>query len=415
MKFVEKISKELQDLLGVASASAVEVFSSIRTVRSFTQEERMKNTYSLEIEASYEVGKKYSIVYGIFIGLIAALAQGAIVIVVWYGASLVLNDLMSAGELLSFLLYTLTVAASVGSLSNTIGNFFKATGASERVFEIIDKIPSISRQGGVIPRSIHGDLKLKNISFSYASRSDKLIIKNLSLHIPSGQVVALVGPSGGGKTTIIGLLKRFYDPDEGSILLDDKPISTLNPVWYQKQLCLVSQEPQLFATTIKENICFSLEEVPDMSVIIEAAKLANAHDFIMAFSEGYDTMVGERGIQLSGGQKQRIAIARALILNPKILLLDEATSALDSESEHLVQSAIDRAMHNRTVLIIAHRLSTIKNANKVCVINGDILEEGTHDELMRNNGVYKKLVQRQIVTATSFASSNHILGDDIFV
>lgn len=397
MRFVEKISKEIQDLLAVASATAVEIFSSIRTVRSFTQEERMKENYSEEIEASYDAGKTYSIAYGVFIGLIAALAQGAIVVVVWYGSTLVLTDVMTPGDLISFLLYTLNIASSVGSLSTSVGNFFRATGASERVFEIIDKVPNIPREGGTIPLQITGDIKLKNISFSYATRSDKKVVDNLTLHIKPGEVVALVGPSGGGKTTIIGLLKRFYDPDEGTILLDDTSISELNPQWYQRQLALVSQEPQLFATTIKENICFSLTETPSMDTIIQAATLANAHDFIMNFPDGYETMVGERGIQLSGGQKQRIAIARALVLNPKVLLLDEATSALDADSEHLVQAAIDRAMENRTTLIIAHRLSTIRNANKVCVINGSIVEMGTHDELLKKNGTYRKLVQRQLV------------------
>lgn len=230
-----------------------------------------------------------------------------------------------------------------------------------------------------------------------------------------GKVVALVGSSGGGKSTVVSLIERYYDPNSGSITLDGENIKNLNPAWYRRQIGYVSQEPILFATSIRENIKFGNENVTDEQ-IFAAAKLANAHEFITSFEEGYDTLVGERGVRLSGGQKQRIAIARALVLDPTILLLDDATSALDAESEHLVQQAIDRAMQNRAVLVIAHRLSTVQNADLVVVISkGKIIEQGKHEELLAKGGVYKQLVKRQLQGAQADPSGDQdelLLEDD---
>jgi len=289
------------------------------------------------------------------------------------------------------------LAFAFAFVSSLFGDFLSAVGASERIFELMDRKPLIPTQGGEIRSDFQGHIELRNVSFSYPSRPDTQVIHNINLEVQPGQVVALVGPSGGGKSTLVSLLERFYDPNSGEITLDGKNIKTLDPTWIHSHIGLVSQEPVLFACSIKENITFGVKSA-SMEQIIEAATRANAHQFIADFPEGYEALVGERGVRLSGGQKQRISIARALLLNPQILLLDEATSALDAESEYLVQQAIDRLMENRTTLVIAHRLSTVRNANQVVVISGGkIVEMGTHDQLLGNtDGIYRKLVKRQL-------------------
>jgi len=315
-------------------------------------------------------------------------------VVVWYGGTLVIRKEMTSGTLMSFLIYTLSIALGFATISSVFGELMKAIGAAERIFEIVDEVPKIPTSGGRKMNHVEGNISLKNVTFSYPTKSDKPVLEDLNLDLRSGQIVALVGKSGGGKSTIVSLIERFYDPDSGSVTLDGTDIRELDPEWYRTQIGFVSQEPVLFACSIKENIMFGNGNVAQQQ-IEDAARRANATEFIDHY--GYDAIVGERGVLLSGGQKQRIAIARALILDPKILLLDEATSALDAESEHLVQEAIDKAIEDRTVLIIAHRLSTVRNAHKVVVISdGKIMEEGTHDQLMERGKIYKKLVKRQL-------------------
>jgi len=239
-----------------------------------------------------------------------------------------------------------------------------------------------------------GKIKFTDVNFTYPTRKENPVLKGINLTLKPGQIVALVGPSGGGTSTVVGILERFYDPDSGSVSLDGHDIRNLDPAWYRSQMGYVAQEPVLFACSIKENIAFGNEQVTQEQ-IEWAAKQANAYEFIL--EKGFDALVGERGVRLSGGQKQRVAIARALILNPKILILDEATSALDAHSEGEVQTAIDKAMENRTVLVIAHRLSTVKKASKIVVIdNGQVVDQGTHEELLSKGGIYKKLVNRQL-------------------
>jgi len=287
------------------------------------------------------------------------------------------------------------VAFSFAFLSSLFGDFMSAVGASERIFELLDR--KSKNDGGETFPVVVGEIGLDDVRFTYPSRPDKEVLQGVSLVIKPGNVVALVGPSGGGKSTIVSLIERYYDPSSGRITLDGRDIRTLDPKWYRSQIGFVSQEPVLFSCSIGENISFgSMNATPQM--IEEAAIKANAHQFIETFSEKYNTLVGERGVRLSGGQKQRIAIARALLLNPQILLLDEATSALDAESEFLVQQAIDRLMQNRTVLVIAHRLSTVRNANQVAVVSdGKIVEMGAHAQLMESKeGIYRKLVKRQL-------------------
>ena len=270
----------------------------------------------------------------------------------------------------------------------------KALGASERVFALMDRETAV---GGGTTRlaQVRGDVVFEGVDFAYPSRPDVPVLVGLDLTLAPGDVVALVGPSGGGKSTVATLLSRFYDPTAGHIRLDETRYEELDADWLREQVGVVSQEPILFATTIQDNIRYGLPDATD-SQVQAAARAANAADFVEAFPEGYQTLVGERGVKLSGGQKQRIAIARALLKDPSVLVLDEATSALDAESEHLVQEALDRLMEGRTTLVIAHRLSTVKDADRVLVLDGGrVVEQGNHEELLARDGLYKKLVERQ--------------------
>ncbi|XP_041457068.1 ABC transporter B family member 27-like [Lytechinus variegatus] len=402
-RYVQNFQKNFQDALGDAGTAAEEALSSIRTVRSFIGEPKAIQSYEKEIDKSYFFGKRISAANGVFNGIVGLVMQGAIALVLWYGGKLVhLNQTdptqgISVGQLTSFMLYTLNVAMAFAFLSALYGDFMKAVGASERIFMLMDRKPEIPEEGGQEIMDFTGEISLEGVSFTYPSRPETKILQDVSFDVQPGQMVALVGPSGGGKSTIVNLLERFYNPDSGQVKFSGVDLASLDPKWFRQRISLVSQEPVLFACSIRDNIAYGRNATDDE--IYEAAKMANAHDFVTGFEKGYDTLVGERGIMLSGGQKQRLAIARALIMDPTILLLDEATSALDAESEHLVQEAIDRAMVGRTVLVIAHRLSTVKHASQVIVIKkGKIAERGTHDELLNKGGVYKKLVLRQLST-----------------
>ncbi|XP_019857036.1 PREDICTED: ABC transporter B family member 25-like isoform X2 [Amphimedon queenslandica] len=392
---LKDLRKKYQDKLALASSTAEESISNIRTVRAFTNEMKLMTSYNEDIERSYSLGKVISFLIGGFSGVVFILIYNALCLILWYGGYLVYHQKLSSGELTALMLYTLTLAMSFAFISNVYGEFMQAVGASIRIFELMDRIPLI-QDGALVRPSFEGEILFKNVYFTYPSRPDEPVLKGVNFSVRPGEMVALVGPSGGGKSTIVNLIEHFYDLTDGNILISGLNVKDLDPSWYRRHIGIVNQEPVLFATTIKDNIAFGKENATQEE--IEAAALqANAHDFIMSFEENYKTLVGERGVRLSGGQKQRVAIARALLLNPKILLLDEATSALDAESEFLVQEAIDRAMIGRTVLVIAHRLSTVRNASKVLVLNeGFIVEEGTHDELLSFDGIYKKLVLHQL-------------------
>jgi ATP-binding cassette subfamily B protein len=288
------------------------------------------------------------------------------------------------------------VAFSLGTLSDLWADLMKATGSAERIYEILDRAPAMAPKGGLLPESVTGEIALERVTFRYPSRPDVPVLRDVELGLEAGSIVALVGPSGSGKTTIAALVGRLYDPDEGRVTLDGRDVRELDPEWLRRQIGVVSQEPILFSASVLDNIRYARPDAT-RDEVIAAARTANAHDFIAAFPDGYDTEVGERGVKLSGGQKQRVAIARAVLKDPRILVLDEATSALDAESEHLVKDALDRLMRGRTTLIIAHRLSTVRDADRVVVLeDGRIVQVGDHRSLMEEDGLYRRLLARQI-------------------
>jgi ATP-binding cassette subfamily B protein len=396
---VRKLSRDAQDALARSSEIAEETLSSIRTVRAFTAERSEIHRYEGAVNASFLLAKTRSLMASMFMGVASFAAYGAIAAVLWYGGRLVTQGVLTAGGLTSFLVYTLLVAISLGGLTELWADFMKATGAAERIFELLDRVPAIAPAAGADVARVEGRVELSGVRFSYPSRKDALVLAGLNLVIEPGEVVALVGPSGSGKSTIAALLTRMYDPDAGAVILDGHDLKTLSPISLRKHIGVVAQEPVLFSCSIAENIRYGRAAATDAEVAA-AARAANAHDFIERFPEGYKTLVGERGVQLSGGQKQRIAIARAVLKDPRILVLDEATSALDAESEHLVKEALDRLMKGRTTLVIAHRLSTVSDADRVCVIDGGVVAQlGSHAELMREDGIYRRLVERQLAPA----------------
>ena len=394
-RVIRRLSKQVQDALARASEVAEESLGGIRTVRAFANEPAETQRYGEAIDVSFELARQRSVAYGLFQGGASLAGYTAIGLVVWYGGRLVAQGVMTVGDLTAFLLYTLSVAVSLGTLSSLYGDFMRAFGASERVFELIDLDAGIERRGGdpLVVRS--GAVRFAGVRFRYPSRPDVEVLRDVSLRADPGEVVALVGPSGAGKSTIAGLLLRYYAPQAGAVTVDGVDLADVDPASVREAIGVVSQEPVLFATSIRDNIRYGRPSASDAEVRA-AAGAANALDFIDAFPEGLDTLVGERGVRLSGGQKQRVAIARALLKDPRILVLDEATSALDAENEHLVQAALDRLMKGRTTLVIAHRLSTIQGADRVVVLDGGcVVEQGRHDELLAAGGLYRKLVERQ--------------------
>ncbi|XP_019444312.1 PREDICTED: ABC transporter B family member 1-like [Lupinus angustifolius] len=404
-----KLSGKSQESLSQAGNIAEQTVAQIRVVLAFVGESRALKAYSSALKVGQKLGYKTGFAKGIGLGATYFVVFCCYALLLWYGGYLVRHHYTNGGLAIATMFAVMIGGLGLGQSAPSMAAFTKARVAAAKIFRIIDHKPSIDRnsESGLELESVTGLVELKSVNFSYPARQDVQVLNDFSLNVPAGKTIALVGSSGSGKSTVVSLIERFYDPSSGQVLLDGHDIKTLKLRWLRQQIGLVSQEPALFATTIRENILLGRPDA-DQGEIEEAARVANAHSFINKLPEGYETQVGERGLQLSGGQKQRIAIARAMLKNPAILLLDEATSALDSESEKLVQEALDRFMIGRTTLVIAHRLSTIRKADLVAVLQqGRVSEIGTHDELFSKgeNGVYAKLIKMQEI-AHETAMSN---------
>lgn len=397
-KHIKKLSKDAQSKVADSNTIVEETLQGITTVKAFANEFFENMRYSEKTNEIVGISLKGAKWRGAFASFIIFALFGSIVGVIWYGVILVNQNGLSVGDLFTFILYSVFVGASMGGIADLYSQLQKAIGATENLMEILDETPEdISDIQLTSLKRVNGNVSFDNVSFAYPSRSDIQVLKSVSFSANSGEQIAIVGPSGSGKSTITNLLLRFYNTNSGTISIDGKPIQDFKLSELRSQMSIVPQDVLLFGGTIKENIGYGKIGATDEE-IMDAAKQANAHLFIDGFPEKYETIVGERGIQLSGGQRQRIAIARAILKNPSILILDEATSALDSESEKLVQEALETLMHGRTSIVIAHRLSTIRKANKILVLNeGQLVESGTHEELSNlENGIYQNLSNLQL-------------------
>ncbi len=392
-RFIRKYSKKVQDQVAESQVVVEETMQGISIVKAFANEWYEIGRYKEKIKEVVKIAIKGGQLRGYFASFIIVCLFGTIVAVVWYGVMLSIAGEITVGELFTFILYSSYVGASSGGIAELYAQMQKAIGATERVFELLEETPEkINSTASELTQKIKGNVTFKNVKFSYPSRKEIQVLKDVSFTANFGQKIAIVGPSGVGKSTIASLLLRFYDIEGGEILIDGKNIYDFDLENLRGNMSIVPQDVILFGGTIRENIAYGKPNATEEEIFL-AAKQANALNFIEGFPEQFETIVGERGIKLSGGQRQRIAIARALLKNPSILILDEATSSLDSESEKLVQEALEILMQGRTSIIIAHRLSTIRSADQILVLdNGFITEQGTHQELIAlENGTYKNL------------------------
>ncbi|XP_058547616.1 ABC-type oligopeptide transporter ABCB9 [Neofelis nebulosa] len=396
-RYYKRLSKEVQNALARASSTAEETISAMKTVRSFANEEEEAEVYSRKLQQVYKLNRKEAAAYTYYVwgsGLTLLVVQ---VSILYYGGHLVISGQMTSSNLISFIIYEFVLGDCMESVGSVYSGLMQGVGAAEKVFEFIDRQPTMAHDGNLAPDHLEGRVDFENVTFTYRTRPHTQVLQNVSFSLSPGKVTALVGPSGSGKSSCVNILENFYPLEGGCVLLDGKPVSAYDHKYLHRVISLVSQEPVLFARSITDNISYGLSTVP-FEMVVEAAQKANAHGFIMELQDGYNTETGEKGAQLSGGQKQRVAMARALVRNPPVLILDEATSALDAESEYLIQQAIHGHPQKHTVLIIAHRLSTVERAHLIVVLDkGRVVQQGTHQQLLAQGGLYAKLVQRQML------------------
>lgn len=395
-RFIRKLSRQRQDKLADTSTILEETLQAITVVKSFTNEWYETARYGRSIKEVVNISLKFARIRGLFIVFIIAALFGAMFFVLWWGANMVQSGEMAPGQLVTFITLTAIIGGAVASLGDFYTQILRAVGASERIMELLESEGEMNLSSQKEFQALKGDIEFEGVHFSYPSRSDMKVLKGLNLSIKAGQKIALVGGSGGGKSTVVRLLLRFYALEQGVIRVDGKDIAEMDLQHLRENISIVPQEVILFGGTIRENIAYGKLDANEEEILMAAQK-ANALDFIENFPDGLDTIVGERGIQLSGGQRQRVAIARAILKDPAILLLDEATSALDAEAEKIVQDALENLMEGRTSIIIAHRLATVKNVDCIYVLDkGTIVEKGKHEELvMDDNGVYNQLAKLQ--------------------
>ena len=393
-KKIRELSRGIQDELADSTAVAEDALGAVRLVKAFVREDYEVDRYQTAVEKLFSTTRRKVVLSQLFWSGVGLMFMSTLVIIFWYGGKEVLADRLTAGDLVAFIVYALSISRSISQSSRLYTAINTAAGASERVFEILEEIPEIKNsKDALLLEQVDGKVTVDDLWFAY--EENRSVLKGISFEVNSGETVALVGPSGAGKSTLLNLLPRFYDPQQGSIQIDGNDIRSLDVKSLREHISIVPQEIHLFGTSIKENILYGKLDASDQEVI-QAAKDANAHEFITETENGYNSMIGERGVKLSGGQRQRLAIARAILKNPAILLLDEATSSLDSESEAQVQEALYRLMKNRTTFVIAHRLSTVQHADRILVLdNGLIVEEGTHSKLIEQDGLYSHLYELQ--------------------
>ena len=400
-RFIRKYSKKVQDEVAASNTIVEETFAGIQTVKAFANEAWERNRYAKRVSAIVGIAVRGGYYRGAFASFITFGLFGAIALVIWFGAGMVHEGQLAGEKLNEFILYALFIGGSIGGLASVYAQLQKAIGATETIFNLMEETPEMDINSENAASIDVSKVALSKVNFSYPTRTDVQVLKSVSFDLNRGKTLALVGRSGSGKSTIASLLMRFYAIENGVVTVNKKPLSEIDLKAWRNALAFVPQDVLLFGGTIRENIAYGDTKAGEEQ-IIEAAKQANAWEFIQGFPEGLETTVGERGVQLSGGQRQRIAIARALLKDPQLLILDEATSALDSESEQLVQEALERLMKGRTSVVIAHRLSTISNADQILVLNeGEVTERGSHDELIDQGGIYAELVKLQNVAKAS--------------